>query len=451
MHIHILGICGTFMAGIARLALAQGAKVTGADKASYPPMSTELAALGIEVTSGYAAEDLPDADVFVIGNALSRGVPAIEAILNDGHPYCSGPEWLRQNVLPGRRVIAIAGTHGKTTTTALVAHCLQYAGHAPGWLLGGVAQDLPGSASLGRGREFVIEADEYDTAFFDKRSKFIHYQPHTLVINHLEYDHADIFPNLAAIQTQFQHVVRIVPSLGCIIHRANLPTIDEVLNQGCWTPRLSFAPEPGGDLHAELHRPDGTAFSIVKNGEVCANIDWDLRGEHNVANALAAFAVVDHHGVGGSDFARACRAFRGVKRRLEHRGRVAEADIYDDFAHHPTAIASTLAGVRASTPTRLIAVLELRSNSMRAGEYRETLAQALEAADLIWVLRPSALDWDLDAALAPLGPRVRVCVAVAALVQELRAALRRGDQVICMSNGDFQGLFTALLSDTTGD
>jgi UDP-N-acetylmuramate: L-alanyl-gamma-D-glutamyl-meso-diaminopimelate ligase len=442
MHIHILGICGTFMAGIARLARDLGHQVTGADQAAYPPMSDELAGLGIRVTQGYRAQDLPEAaDLVVIGNALSRGNPAVEAVLARRMRYTSGPEWLAAAVLQERQVIALSGTHGKTTTTALVTHILRQAGLEPGWLVGGVAPDLPGSAALGSGECFVIEADEYDTAFFDKRSKFLHYRPHTLVINHLEFDHADIFPDLAAIKTQFHHLVRTVPANGHIFHRGGIAAIPDMLGRGCWTPVQTFDLQGEADFRAELLAADGSHFRIHAHGEAVSDIRWSLLGRHNVANALASYAVAHSLGIPAEVHAGACASFIGVRRRLELVGRHHGITVLDDFAHHPTAIRSTLEGLALrSEAGRVLAVLELRSNSMRLGEYRDSLADALDPASLVWVLRPAELAWDLEACLAPLGERVRIATSSAEIIASIAATAREGDAIVCMSNGDFEAL-----------
>jgi UDP-N-acetylmuramate: L-alanyl-gamma-D-glutamyl-meso-diaminopimelate ligase len=451
MHIHILGVCGTFMAGLARLALARGHRVTGADAAAWPPMSTELEHLGIPVMP-FRVEDLhPAPDLVVIGNALSRGNPVVEAVLERGLPYVSGPEWLGREVLPGRHVVAVSGTHGKTTTTSLVAHLLRDAGLEPGWLVGGVAHDLPGSAALGSGLPFVVEADEYDTAFFDKRSKFVHYRPRTLVVNHLEYDHADIFPDLAAIQTQFHHLVRTVPGGGHIFARAGITAIEETLARGCWSAVARFAVgDEAADVpsaaRARLQAADGSSFSIVSadGGEI--DITWGMRGVHNVANALAAFLVGQVFGVDGQQFARSCSTFRGVRRRLESLGQAAGIEVIDDFAHHPTAIETTLAGVVAGRGSgRVHAVLELRSNSMRAGEYRERLGPSLAVADSVWVLMPSSIPWDVRASLSGLGERLHCLTSDSALVEGVASTAQAGDRIVCMSNGDFAGVPARIL------
>jgi len=445
------------MAGLARLALERGHRVTGADRAAWPPMSTELERLGVHVAP-YRVEDLsPAPDLVVIGNALSRGNPVVEAVLDRGLPYLSGPEWLGREVLAGRHVVAVAGTHGKTTTTALITHVLRTAGLNPGWLVGGVAPDLPGSAHAGGAADtntaaaatpFVVEADEYDTAFFDKRSKFLHYRPRTLVVNHLEFDHADIFPDLAAIQTQFHQLLRSVPANGRLIVRAGIPALEATLTRGCWTPveRFAVGAEAAGveGIHARarLLAPDGQHFVIeTADGAVCT-VNWSLRGTHNVANALAAFLTARTLGVAPEVYAEACASFRGVRRRLESLGQVGDIEVLDDFAHHPTAIAATLAGLKAAVTRggRVHAVLELRSNSMRAGEYQEQLAAALDDADGVWVLTPPELGWDVPASLAPLGTRAHCLPTDEALVAAVSAAAGPGDRVVCMSNGDFAGV-----------
>lgn len=453
MHIHILGICGTFMGGVAAIARAAGHRVTGCDQNVYPPMSTQLAALGIDVVEGYAADQVRLApDVFVIGNVVTRGNPLMEEILDRGAPYLSGPQWLAENVLREKWVLAVAGTHGKTTTTSMLAWILEHAGLAPGFLIGGVPENFGISARLsGRGAGersgdptpfFVIEADEYDTAFFDKRSKFVHYRPRTLVLNNLEFDHADIFPDLAAIETQFHHVVRTVPAGGLIVANGDDDNIARVLRHGCWTPVERFGVE------SEWHvGPDEQgAFDVSWRRAVQGRVRWALLGVHNRLNALAAIAAARHAGVPPSLAIEALTTFRNVKRRMEVRGCVNGITVYDDFAHHPTAIELTLAGLRAKVNHgRIIAVLEPRSNTMKLGVMNEQLAPSLAGADRVFCYS-AGLGWDAAAVLAPLGEKAWVCSDFGRLLQELASAVRPGDHVLVMSNGGFGGIHEKLLA-----
>lgn len=445
MHLHILGICGTFMGGVALLARALGHRVTGSDANVYPPMSTQLEAAGIELMQGYNASHLdPAPDVVVVGNAMKRGIPAVEHMLDAGLPYVSGPQWLAEHLLPGRHVLAVSGTHGKTSTSSMLAWILEDAGLAPGFLIGGVPQDFGVSARLGAGRHFVVEADEYDTAFFDKRSKFVHYRPRTLVINNLEFDHADIFDDLAMIQRQFHHLVRTVPGTGLITYPAGEPAVDVVLAMGAWTPLQSIG--DGGDWSAEWLAEDASAFRVLAPGGDSAELRWDLTGAHNVQNALSAMAAAAHVGVAPAQSAASLGRFQGVKRRMELRGEVRGVRVYDDFAHHPTAIATTLAGLRRRVgDARIIAVLEPRSNTMRLGVHAAALADALAAADRVEVYAPAELDWDAAAVLAPLGARLRVAAAVEDIVAALGAEASPGDHVLVMSNGGFGGIHQRLL------
>ena len=445
MHLHILGICGTFMGGVALLARALGHRVTGSDANVYPPMSTQLAAAGIDLMQGYDASHLqPAPDVVVVGNAMTRGMPAVEYMLDAGLPYVSGPQWLAEHLLAGRHVLAVAGTHGKTSTASMLAWVLADAGLAPGFLIGGVPQDFGVSARLGEGRGFVVEADEYDTAFFDKRSKFVHYRPRTLVVNNLEFDHADIFDDLAMIQRQFHHLVRTVPGTGLVVHPQAEPAVDAVLAMGVWTPTQSTG--DGGDWSAEWLSADGSAFRVHTPDGPEIDLHWGQTGGHNVQNALSAMAAAAHVGVEPARSAAALSRFAGVKRRMELRGEVAGVRVYDDFAHHPTAIASTLHGLRRRVgEARIIAVLEPRSNTMRLGVHAAALAQSLTAADQVQVYAPADLDWDAAAALAPLGERLRVAGAVAEIVAAVGAEARPGDHVLVMSNGGFGGIHQLLL------
>ncbi|MGD8498606.1 MAG: UDP-N-acetylmuramate:L-alanyl-gamma-D-glutamyl-meso-diaminopimelate ligase [Chromatiales bacterium] len=445
MHIHILGICGTFMGGVALLARALGHRVTGSDANVYPPMSTQLAAAGIGLSEGYDAAHLqPAPDVVVVGNAMKRGIAAVEYLLDAGLRYCSGPQWLAEHLLAERHVLAVAGTHGKTTTASMLAYLLEDAGLDPGFLIGGVPVDFGVSARLGGGRHFVVEADEYDTAFFDKRSKFVHYRPRTLIANNLEFDHADIFDDLGQIQRQFHHLIRTVPGSGLIVHPSGDSALDEVLAMGCWTP--TEATGDGGDWSAQPLRSDGSEFRVLCRGEDIGVVRWDHTGAHNQQNALSAIAAAAHVGVEPERAVAALGRFRGVKRRMELRGVVRDVHVYDDFAHHPTAIASTLAGLRRRVGTgRIIAVLEPRSNTMRLGTHSAMLAEALADADQVQVFVPPDLGWDAGTALAGLGGRVAVAEAVEDIVRAVAASAGPGDQVVVMSNGGFQGIHQRLL------
>ncbi|GBE10038.1 UDP-N-acetylmuramate:L-alanyl-gamma-D-glutamyl-meso-diaminopimelate ligase [bacterium BMS3Abin12] len=450
MRIHILGICGTFMGGLALLARAQGHEVRGSDANVYPPMSSQLARAGIGLCEGYRPDHLqPDPDLVIIGNALARGNPAVEYILDRGLPYTSGPQWLAEHVLRDRWVLAVAGTHGKTTTAGVLAWILERAGLQPGFLIGGVPVNFAESARLGAGRCFVVEADEYDSAFFDKRSKFVHYRPGILVLNNLEFDHADIFPDLAAIERQFHHLVRTVPSTGRILCRGGDVHLQAVLEMGCWTPVERFALEdedPGAEWTARDLAPDGARFRVCRGAECTAPVSWPLLGRHNVANALAAVAAAVHAGVALERAVEYLGAFRGIHRRLELRGEVNGVRVYDDFAHHPTAIAATLEGLRRHIGrSRLIALLEPRSNTMRMGVQRDRLAAALERADRVLFYRTPGLAWDPQAALAPLGERAEVFDEVQAMIDRVAARARPGDCVVVMSNGGFAGIHERLL------
>jgi UDP-N-acetylmuramate: L-alanyl-gamma-D-glutamyl-meso-diaminopimelate ligase len=449
MKLYILGICGTFMGGVAALARALGHEVAGCDANIYPPMSDQLVALGIRLDSGYRAEHL-DArpDLVIVGNALSRGNPIVERLLDARIPYISGPQWVGEHVLGSRRVFAVAGTHGKTTTTAMLAWILEACGRAPGFLVGGVPENFSVSARLGEG-DFVIEADEYDTAFFDKRSKFVHYRPTIAILNNLEYDHADIFPDVAAIQRQFHHLVRTVPGNGRLIVNAEDARLAEVLAMGAWTPVTAFGIERG-DWQADLRVPDASAFSVRHAGAPVGEVHWNLLGRHNVMNALAAVAAAH---AGGVDPARALAAladFRSAKRRLEFIGEHAGVRVYDDFAHHPTAIATTLAGLRARVGSaRILVGMEPRSNSMRLGAHAEELAPSLRDADAVVFLHKSELPWDAARVTGALDGRGQAAQSVDALIATLRAQARTGDHVVFMSNGGFENAprrFLALFS-----
>ncbi len=446
-HIHILGIAGTFMGGVAAIAKAAGFHVTGSDLNVYPPMSTQLAALGIEFVKGYGAAQLDlKPDMVVVGNALSRGSPVIEAMLDRGMPYTSGPLWLAEQVLRERHVIAVTGTHGKTTTTAMLTWILEDAGLAPGYLVGGVPGNFESSARLGKPPFFVIEADEYDTAFFDKRAKFVHYRPRTAILNNLEYDHADIYPDVASIRRQFNQLLRTVPGAGRLIVNAEDAELAATLREGCWTPRESFG--SGGDWTAHVEPGSAASrFAVHFQGREVARVVWDLMGEHNVMNALAAIGAAQHAGVSPERAARALNTFRGVKRRMEVRGEAFGVTVYDDFAHHPTAIETTLKGLRARVgAARIIAVLEPRSNTMKLGVHRDQLAPALAVADHSWFLNSQDLGWDLGGAVSGMGERVSLARTVDALVEGLAAQVRAGDHVLVMSNGGFGGVHEKLLA-----
>jgi UDP-N-acetylmuramate: L-alanyl-gamma-D-glutamyl-meso-diaminopimelate ligase len=450
MHIHILGICGTFMGGIAVLAKQQGHKVTGSDLNVYPPMSTQLEAQGIELVQGYDPSQLdPAPDMVIIGNAMSRGNPCVEYVLDRNLPYTSGPEWLRDNVLQQRWVIGVAGTHGKTTTSSMVAWILEHAGLEPGFLIGGVPGNFPFSARLGKAPFFVIEADEYDCAFFDKRSKFVHYRPRTLIMNNLEYDHADIFPDLASIQRQFHHLVRTVPSNGRILMPAHDPALAEVRTMGCWS-EIELVEGEGANWQVKPLKDDGSAFTVLLNGEVQGEVHWCGLGRHNVHNGLMAIAAARHAGVRVVDGIAALNEFTMPKRRMELRGEVAGIKLYDDFAHHPTAIATTIAGLRAKVGTaRILAVLEPRSNTMKMGVHQGELIKSLVQADKAYLFAPTGLGWDIHqlAQKAPIPTSVQHDIHH--LVDLLVAEAKPGDQILVMSNGGFEGIHNKLLDKLT--
>ncbi|WGZ91204.1 MAG: UDP-N-acetylmuramate:L-alanyl-gamma-D-glutamyl-meso-diaminopimelate ligase [Candidatus Thiocaldithrix dubininis] len=445
MHIHILGICGTFMGGIALLARETGHQVTGSDDNVYPPMSTMLAEQGVDIIQGYKVEHLAQpADSIVVGNFMKRGLPVVEHMLNQNLVYNSGPQWLYENILRERWVLAVAGTHGKTTTSSMLAWILEYAGLKPGFLIGGVPENFGVSARLGDSPFFVVEADEYDTAFFDKRSKFVHYHPRTVVLNNLEYDHADIFPDVQAIQTQFHHLIRTVPSEGLVIANGIEASIRDTLAKGCWTPVETFAQ---GDWQAELIQADGSEFEVLYQGAVQGTVQWDLLGEHNVNNALAAIAAARHVGVAPNQAIAALAEFKGVKRRMQVRGTVREVTVYDDFAHHPTAITTTLAGLRAKVGhARIIALLEPRSNTMRMGSHKAQLAQALQAADAVYLYQPAGLDWNLAEVVAEIGEKAQLLTSIDALVSSVTQQAQAGDHILVMSNGSFGGIHDKLLA-----
>ncbi|BDU17985.1 Mur ligase domain-containing protein [Lysobacter auxotrophicus] len=475
MKIHILGIAGTFMGGVAALARELGHEVEGSDHAVYPPMSTQLEHLGIALKQGYTPEHISaDCEQIVVGNALSRGNAAVEQVLDDGWRYTSGAQWLSENLLPGRDTLAVAGTHGKTTTTTILTYLLQAAGREPGFLIGGVAEDFGVSARVGQGREFVVEADEYDTAFFDKRSKFVHYRPLVAILNNLEYDHADIFPDVAAIQRQFHHLVRTVPRRGRLIVNGEDAHLAQVLAMGCWTPVETFGldasqiPADGEGSHgdraddrtaaraafdwtARLIEPDGSRFAVVHRGAELGEVTWPLLGRHNVMNALAALAAANAVGVDVAGVLGSLAEFRSVKRRLEVIGEAQGITIYDDFAHHPTAIATTLAGLRAKVgDARIVVAMEPRSNSMRLGAHSDALAPSLDLADTVVFLHRPELAWDAGKVVSALRNEGVAVPDADALIAALRERARAGDHVVFMSNGGFDGAprrFLAALRD----
>ncbi len=449
MHIHVIGICGTFMGGIAALARAAGHRVTGSDANVYPPMSSQLEQLGIALIDGYDPVQLdPAPDIVLVGNVMSRGNPLIERLLDSGIAFTSGPEWLAENLLGGREVVAVAGTHGKTTTASMLAWILDRAGQAPGFLVGGIPANFGLSARAGEGRTFVIEADEYDTAFFDKRAKFVHYHPRHLVLTNLEFDHADIYPDLAAIQRQFHHLMRTVPGSGRVTWNVADQSLAGMLAMGCWTPCFGFAstPVPAADWNGRLLEADGSAFEVLHQGRPVATVRWPLIGLHNVENGLAAIAAAHGLGVEPARAAVALGEFQGVRRRLELRGEVRGIRVHDDFAHHPTAVAKTIDGLRRRVGNRrIIAVLEPRSNTMRLGHHRAGLATALAGADRIWLYQSPGLGWNLGEIAASLGGKAAIADDLQKLVATLVTELRAGDEVLIMSNGGFGGLHDRLL------
>ncbi len=454
MHIHILGICGTFMGGLAVLAKEAGHKVTGRDANVYPPMRTQLREQGIELIEGYGQHQLSlQPDMYVIGNVVSRGNPLMETIMNRGLPYMSGPQWMGEYILHDKWVLAVAGTHGKTTTSSMLAWILEQAGYAPGFLIGGVPLNFGVSARLGgeaaQAPFFVIEADEYDTAFFDKRSKFIHYRPRTAIFNNLEYDHADIFPDLAAIETQFHHLVRTIPAIGRIIANGGQESLRRVIARGCWSEVEWF--NGSDEEHWRMVEHGDGRFDVYLDGQRQGTVSWDLTGEHNHWNAIAAIAAARHTGVPPAQAIDSLSSFQNVKRRMEVRGVVNRITVIDDFAHHPTAIATTVEGLRRKVgASRILAVLEPRSNTMKLGTMKDALPGSLKAADLVFGYGAKgdgkeALGWDLGAALSPLGDKARAFDDLSALVDAVTAAARPGDSVLVMSNGGFGGVHQKLL------
>lgn len=445
MHIHILGICGTFMGGIAQLAKAMGFKVSGCDAGVYPPMSDQLKQAGIHLIEGYSADQLTlGADLYVIGNAISRGNPLLEAILNQGLPYTSGPQWLSENILVNKHVLAVAGTHGKTTTTSMLTWMLEDAGLNPSFLVGGVPQNFGCSARLTDSKFFVIEADEYDTAFFDKRSKFVHYRPRTAILNNLEYDHADIFPDLAAIERQFHHLVRTIPSEGKIIFNNKSEALRRVLAMGLWTPAESFGLEEDADWRLVDHE----GWRVSAGGKELGRMQLDLPGEHNRLNALAAVAAATTAGVSAEEALDALTRFHGVKRRMEVKGEIGGIRVIDDFAHHPTAIEETIRAVAAKTDGgRVIAVFEPRSNTMKLGAVKQALAPSLSQAAQVFAFQGPSVSWDIQEALRPIEDKTHVYKDLHALAREAAAAAKPKDIILVMSNGSFGGVHGMILDE----
>ncbi len=450
MHLHILGICGTFMGSLALLARDLGHTVTGSDQSVYPPMSTQLENAGITLMQGYDRSHLqPYPDLVIVGNAMKRGIDAIEYMLDAGLPYISGPQFLADHVLQGKHVLGVAGTHGKTTTTTMLAWVLDQAGLNPGFLIGGVPLGFSQSAQLGGGKYFVVEADEYDSAFFDKRSKFVHYHPKTAILNNLEFDHADIFDDLAAIQKQFHHLVRTIPSTGRIIAPITETHIDEVLEMGCWTPviRTGLDTDTQAELYAELIQADGSHFKVLEQGKVIAEVQWSMTGQHSVANALATIAAAQHVGVSIVQACEALSSFGGVKRRMELLGTLRGIEVYDDFAHHPTAIETTLDGARKRLgERRLWAVIEPRSNTMRMGSHKDGLAHSARLADEVIWYQPEGLDWDLQPVVEAAPNKSQVSRSLDEIIQRIVQEAGEGDAVVIMSNGGFGGLHHKLLA-----
>ncbi|AVH15485.1 UDP-N-acetylmuramate:L-alanyl-gamma-D-glutamyl-meso-diaminopimelate ligase [Acinetobacter indicus] len=450
MHLHILGICGTFMGSLALLARDLGHTVTGSDQNVYPPMSTQLENAGITLMQGYDRSHLQrHPDLVIVGNAMKRGIDAVEYMLNAGLPYVSGPQFLADHVLQGKHVLGVAGTHGKTTTTTMLAWVLDQAGLEPGFLIGGVPLGFKESARLGGGKYFCVEADEYDSAFFDKRSKFVHYHPKTAILNNLEFDHADIFDDLAAIQKQFHHLVRTIPSEGCIIAPVTETHIDEVLEMGCWTPvvRTSLTAHAQAALSAEQLQADGSHFKVLQDGVVQGEVCWNMTGQHSVANALATIAAAAHVGVSIETACAALSNFGGVKRRMELLDTVRGIEVYDDFAHHPTAIDTTLEGARKRLGERkLWAIIEPRSNTMRMGSHKDGLAHSARLADEVIWYQPEGLDWDLQPVVAAAPNKAKIARTLDDIIHTVSQEAGEGDAVVIMSNGGFGGLHQKLLS-----
>ena len=453
--IHILGICGTFMGGVALLAKESGVEVTGSDQNVYPPMSTLLESQGIEIKKGFDSKHLKEShfnsesDQVVVGNVMTRGMEVVETMLNESLSYASGPQWLFENILKDRWVLAVSGTHGKTSTASILAWILEYAGLNPGFLIGGVPENFGVSAQLGGSPFFVVEADEYDTAFFDKRSKFVHYHPKTVVLNNLEYDHADIFPNLDAIKTQFHHLMRMLPGAGLAVMNGEDNNLQDVIDRGCWTPIETFASVENKSTEGwsvTYIKQDGSQFDVLFDGEYQGSVTWDLLGNHNVSNALAAISAARHAGVPVKNAIDALSEFKGIKRRMELRGEVAGIKVYDDFAHHPTAIQTTLSGLRKNVGSKKITViLEPRSNTMRLGTYKDALAASLEIADSVVMYQPKDLDWDMNDVLTSLGDKARIMSDIDELVTSVVQDANSTDQLLVMSNGGFGGIHNKLL------
>jgi UDP-N-acetylmuramate: L-alanyl-gamma-D-glutamyl-meso-diaminopimelate ligase len=448
MRIHILGICGTFMAGIAQIAKQAGHEVVGSDMNVYPPMSTQLESQGIQLMNGFTAAHIDSqVDYVIVGNVIRRGNPAMEYVLEKNLPYLSGPQWLAENILKDRWVCAVSGTHGKTTTTSLLAWILEQAGLSPGFLIGGLPENFGISARMGKKPYFVIEADEYDSAFFDKRAKFIHYHPKTLILNNLEFDHADIFPDVEAIKQQFHYLVRTVPGNGLIIRNAEDAHLQATLEKGCWTPIVTFGGKEAA-WQAELIKADGSHFSVVHQGVEKGEVCWNLLGKHNIENALAAIAAAYHVGVPVKQALQALPLFKNVKRRLEIKGEKGGITLYDDFAHHPTAIATTLAGLRAKVPeARIVVVLEFGSYTMRSGVHKDRLQHALKVADMVFCQRPEMDDWGLEGLLKEFSQPTELLDNVDSLVTALIKKIKSGDHVVVMSNSGFGGIHQKLLNE----
>lgn len=455
--IHILGICGTFMGGVALLAKQSGIEVTGSDTNVYPPMSTLLESEGVTIQQGFLPQYLEEFESLdaseqgkkiVVGNVMTRGMDVVETMLNKNLPYTSGPQWLYENILKDRWVLAVSGTHGKTTTASMLAWMLEYAGLNPGFLIGGVPENFGISARLGDTPFFVVEADEYDTAFFDKRSKFVHYHPRTLVINNLEYDHADIFPDLNAIKVQFHHLIRMLPGEGLLITNAEENNIQDVLDKGCWTSVENFSSAQSSlGWSVNFIKSDGSKFEVLLDNEIQGTVNWSLLGKHNVENALAAIAAARHAGVPIVHAIDALAEFKGIKRRMELRGEINNIRVYDDFAHHPTAIETTLNGLRANVlDNKIIAILEPRSNTMRLGTHKNQLIKSLEVADQVVLFQPEGLDWDMDDVLEALGDKASIYCKIDELVSSVSKSANSGDHLLVMSNGSFGGIHEKLLN-----
>ncbi|MGZ8952950.1 MAG: UDP-N-acetylmuramate:L-alanyl-gamma-D-glutamyl-meso-diaminopimelate ligase, partial [Methylobacter sp.] len=451
LHIHILGICGTFMGGLAVIARQLGHQVSGSDQNVYPPMSTQLEQQGIVLMEGYRAENLDGKpDLVIIGNALSRGNPEVEAVLNRGLRYVSGPQWLAEHVLQDKWVLGVAGTHGKTTTTSMLSWILEHQGFNPGFLIGGIPLNFGISARLGESDFFVIEADEYDSAFFDKRSKFVHYRPRTAILNNLEYDHADIFPDLDAIKKQFHHLVRTVPGEGLIISPECDANINDVLAMGCWTPVAKTSINADAQWNAQLINSDGSRFNVLMDNQEQGCVEWSLTGEHNVYNALSAIVAAKHVGILPKDAIAALGQFKNVKRRMEVIANINGVTIYDDFAHHPTAIQTTLDGLRKQVgQERIIAIVEPRSNTMRLGVHTKTLAESLGNADMAIIYQPEAMGWDLGE-LKKYAGNIEICSSLDDIINKLKFEARYGGHFVLMSNGSFGGIYQRLQDELNG-